>query len=52
MDIRARLLAARMSVRIENNREYCDSIGIKDRSGFKTKKQQRAFKAEGSADEK
>lgn len=46
MDIRSRILAARLSVRINHDKQYCGSIGIQDRSGFKAEKQEKLLKKE------
>ena len=35
MDVKRRVLAARLSVRINDSREYSKSIGLSDRSGFR-----------------
>lgn len=39
MDIRERILAARMSLRIEKYEKYCKEIGIIDKSGYKSAKE-------------
>lgn len=34
MDMRRRVLAARLAIRMDKNKEYSKEIGLSDRSGF------------------
>ena len=37
MDVKRRVLAARLAVRVNENREYGESIGLSDHSDFRSK---------------
>ncbi len=41
MDVKRRILAARLSVRINDNKEYSKEIGLSDRSGFKKERSEK-----------
>ncbi len=41
MDVKRRVLAARLSVRINDNKDYSKEIGLSDRSGFKKERSEK-----------